>query len=63
MRTARESLRDEALPVFHETGAAALDCFLLMGTSGRRIVDDAGLDPIALDETELLRGRSQGVIL
>lgn len=62
MWTARESLRDEALPEVHEAGAGRLGCLLLMGTSGRRIVDDAGLDPTTLDETELLIGRSHGAV-
>jgi hypothetical protein len=33
-----------------------------MAVSGRIIVDDAGLDPTTLDETELLRGLSQGAV-
>jgi len=34
-----------------------------MEDSGNRMVDDAGLDPTTLDETELLSGLSQGAAL
>ena len=59
----RESLREEALPEFHVPVAGGLGCFRVMGASGKRIVDDAGLDPRTLDETELLRGLSHGAPL
>ena len=71
----RERRREEALPEVHELGVvvvavaiavvvAAFDCLRVMGCSGRRIVDEAGLEPpTTLDETELLRGLSQGVVL
>jgi hypothetical protein len=58
----RESRR-EALPAFHEPLPEVLVFFRVMGASGKRMVDDAGLDPTTLDETELLRGRSQGAAL
>jgi hypothetical protein len=33
-----------------------------MAASGNIMVDDAGLDPTTLDETELLRGLSHGAV-
>jgi len=55
----RDSRRD-ALPEPHEELVEAFVDFLVMEASGNKMVDDAGLDPMTLDETELLRGLSQG---
>lgn len=64
----RERRREEVLADVHELAAvvvvAAFDCLRVMGCSGRRMVDEAGLEPpTTLDETELLRGLSQGVVV
>ena len=55
--------RREALPVPHDDGTGTwLDCFRVRAVSGRIMVDEAGLDPTTLDETELLRGLSHGAV-
>jgi hypothetical protein len=60
----RESRREEALVLPHvaEDGGW-LVCFLVMGASGNMMVDDAGLEAMALEDTELLSGLSHGVLL
>jgi hypothetical protein len=60
----RESRREEApaLPQVEEDGGW-FACFLVMGTSGNMMVDDAGLEAMALEDTELLSGLSHGALL
>jgi hypothetical protein len=59
----RERRRDDTPPVPQEVGAGVeMGCFRVMGASGNMIVDDAGLDVTALEDTEELRGRSHGAV-
>ena len=59
----RERRREGAPPPPQEVGTEELACFRVMGASGKRVVDGAGLRAITLDEAELLRGLSQGRVL
>lgn len=60
----RERRREEAPPELQEVGAIleALVGLRVIGASGNITVEDAGLDPRALEESEELRGLSQGVV-
>jgi len=58
------AVHEPAVVVVVVVVVAAFDCLREMGCSGRRMVDEAGLEPpTTLDETELLRGLSQGMVL
>lgn len=61
----RESRREEALVLPHveEDGGGWFVCFLVMGASGNIMVDDAGLEAMALEDTEVLSGLSHGTLL
>lgn len=59
----RERRREEALPDPHVVEAGGGGCFRVIGASGNIMVDEAGLEAIALDDTELLRGLSHGAPL
>jgi hypothetical protein len=37
-------------------------CFRVIGTSGNRMVEEAGLDPTALEDTDVLSGLSHGAL-
>lgn len=39
-----------------------MGCFRVIGTSGNRIVEEAGLDPTALEDTDVLSGLSHGAL-
>lgn len=59
----RESRRDDAPPVPQEVGAGmGFEGFRVREVSGNKTVDDAGLEAMALDDTEELSGRSQGEV-
>jgi len=60
----RERRREEALALPHveEDGGGWLVCFLVMGASGNIMVDDAGLEAMALEDTEVLSGLSHGAL-
>ena len=63
----RDRRREDALPVPHVAdvgGACVFPCFRVMpGASGNIMVDEAGLEPMALDKTELLSGLSHGAVV
>jgi hypothetical protein len=60
----RESRREEAPALPHvEDDGGWFVCFLVMGASGNIMVDDAGLEAMALEDTELLSGLSHGALL
>jgi hypothetical protein len=54
----RESRREEALLLPHVEETGWFVCFRVMGASGNIMVEDAGLEAMALEDTELLSGLS-----
>lgn len=56
----RESRREDAPPVLQDVGL--VDLRVREEVSGSNMVDEAGLDAMALDDAEELSGLSQGAV-
>jgi len=55
-------MRRERVPPQDEP-EVGVGCFRVIGASGNRMVEEAGLDPTALEDTEVLSGLSHGALV
>lgn len=55
--------RCEGAPAQEDEPEVEVGCFRVIGTSGNRMVEEAGLDPTALEDTDVLSGLSHGALL
>ena len=56
-------MRRERVPPQEDEPEVGVGCFRVIGTSGNRMVEEAGLDPTALEDTEVLSGLSHGALV